>query len=232
MTRKKLLRSASNYRRFSGYSFVYREASIKTKLKQPYINFEDAFLFLLEEAKEGSVSIETILLTLSGKLRVLLLAFLSLGFGQIPGVAVFLGLFIAYLGVRIAIGKSFIWMPKVFLRKKIPSYFLTKILKQILRLLKFMKKWSHPRYVWATQQTAVRIVNGLMIALVGLFLAISPPIPFSSLLAFIAIFSIAIGLLNDDGIYILIGYICSLMYFTVILFLLKFCSFNLGDFLN
>ncbi|HEY5235174.1 MAG TPA: exopolysaccharide biosynthesis protein [Rhabdochlamydiaceae bacterium] len=180
----------------------------------------------MEKAKKGPISIKTILTILSGKGRILLLVCLSLGFGQIPGVAVFLGLFIAYLGLRIAVAKSFIWMPQVILRKKIPSYFLIKVIKQILRFLKFMKKWSHPRYVWATQQTTTRIVNGLMIALVGVSLAISPPIPFSGLLAFVAVFSIAIGLLNDDGIFIIMGYICTLLYFITILFLLKVCSFS------
>ena len=193
-------------------------------MQSTYQNFEKTFVVLLEKAKKGPVSLQTLLSLLSGKGRILLLIFLSLGFGQIPGVAFFLGLLIGYLGVRIAMGNSWIWVPRSLLGKKIPSYLLVKIVEQILRFLRFMKRWSHPRYGWATQHVTTRVVNGLAISLVGLFFAISPPVPLSGLVAFAAIFSIAIGLLNDDGIYLCVGYSCSLIYFAIALCLLKFCS--------
>jgi len=197
---------------------------MELKKKLTYKNFEEAFLVLLDKAKHETVSIETILTVLSGKGKILLLTFLSLGLGQVPGVAVLLGLAIGYLGVSIAMAKSFIWVPETFLRKKLPPYFLIKTINQILRLLKFMKRWSCPRYAWATQRTETRIINGLMISLVGISFAASPPLPFTGLIACVAIFCIAIGLLNDDGIYILIGYLCGLFYLAVTLALLKFCS--------
>gem|GEM_PF-2912098 len=154
----------------------------------------------------------------------MLLIFLSLGFGQIPGVAIFLGLFIGYLGLSIAIGKSFIWIPESLRRKKISTRFLRKVIVQILRLLKFMRRWSFPRYVDWVQSRGTRILTGVMIALVGIFFAISPPIPFSSLAAFIAIFSMGIGLLNKDGVYIVFGYVCAFVYFILVVILLKFLS--------
>jgi hypothetical protein len=197
---------------------------IKKKLKRSYKDFEEIFRVLLEKAKKGSVSVHALLTALGGRGRILLLIFLSLGFGQIPGVAIFLGLFIGYLGLRIAMGRSAVWMPKRFLYKKIPSYFLIKVIQQILRLLKFMKKWSHPRYVWATQKTSTRVINGLMISFVGLSFALAPPVPLAGFIAFIAIFSISIGLLNDDGMYIMAGYFFAIFYFVLTFFLLKFCS--------
>ena len=179
---------------------------------------------MLVKAKKERVSIHALQTALDGKGGVLLLILLSLGFGQIPGIAIFLGLFIGYLGVRIAMGRSFIWLPKWVLRKKIPSYFFLKVVQQILRLLKFMKKWSTPRYAWATQLHSTRVINGLTISLVGLSFALSPPVPLAGFVAFIAIFSIAIGLLNEDEIYIIIGYFCALFYFVLTFFLLKFFS--------
>ena len=181
---------------------------------------------MIVKAKNHRVSIHEIQIALSGKGGVLLLILLSLGFGQIPGISIFLGLFIGYLGVRIAVGRSFIWMPKWLLRKKIPSYFFLKVVQQILGLLKFMKKWSKPRYAWATQLTSTRVINGLTISLVGLSFASSPPVPLAGFIAFIAIFFIAIGLLNEDGHYIIAGYFCALFYFVLTFFLLKFCSLS------
>ena len=87
-----------------------------------------------------------------------------------------------------------------------------------------MKKWSKPRYAWATQLHSTRVINGLTISLVGLSFALSPPVPLAGFVAFIAIFSIAIGLLNEDEIYIIIGYFCALFYFVLTFFLLKFFS--------
>ncbi len=200
--------------------------AIQKKLKLPYQNFEQTFLTLLKKAKRGPISVHTFLTTLSGKGRLLLLIFLSLGFTQFPGISMFFGLFISYLGLRIAAKKSFIWMPKFLRYKKISSYFLIKVIQKVLNLLKFMKRWSKPRYVWATQKIETRVINGLMVTLVGICLAISPPVPLTGLLACAAICLIAIGLLNDDGIYIILGYVFALLYLVMVLFLLNYCSFS------
>ena len=195
---------------------------MRKKLKLAYITFEDTLKSLLEKAKTGPVSINTCLTILSGRGKVLLLVFLLLGFSQIPGVGIFLGLIISYLGVRIAIAKSFIWMPKKLLHKKIPSYFLIKVIKQLLHFLKLMKRWSWSRYAWLAQDPKMRFTTGLMIALVGLSIAISPPLPLIGLFTFVSIFLLAIGLLNNDGIYIILGYVTTIFYFVVTIFLLKY----------
>lgn len=216
--------NSSNYREILARLQQPKEAFIKKKLKRSYKNFEETFLILLEKAKEGPVSLETFLTILSGKGKILLLIFFSLSFGQIPVLAIFLGLVISYLGLRMAINRSSIWMPKALLHKKIPSAPLIKAIKQILHFLKFMKRWSHPCFVEAVHRPSTRVINGLLIALVGISIAISPPVPFSGLIAYVAIFLIAIGFLNDDGIYVIVGDICALLYFITVLFLCKFCS--------
>ncbi len=199
---------------------------MEKKLKKSYKDFEKSILLLLKKTKKERLSVHRLLTVLDGKGRILLLIFLSLSFGQIPGTAIFFGPLIGYLGLRIAINRSFIWMPKQLLHKKIPSYFLIKVIHQSLSLLKYMKKLSHPRYVWITQRPSIRVINGLMISFVGLSFALSPPIPLTGFIASIAIFSISIGILNNDGIYILAGYSCAVFYFFLTAFLLKFCSLS------
>jgi hypothetical protein len=194
------------------------------KLKPAYQTFEETFLLLLKKAENKPISVHTFLTTLSGRGKVLLLMFLSLGFAQIPAIAIFLGVFIAYLGIRIGMGKQFIWVPRFLSRKKIPTSFFNKLLRPILQMLKFMKRWSRPRYEWATQKSSTRLLNGLMIALVGLCLATSPPVPLTGASACIPILLIAIGLLNDDGVYIILGYVAALFYFLLVLLLLNYFS--------
>lgn len=192
------------------------------ELKLRLITFEDSLALLLKEAQKGPLSIRTFLTALSGRGKMLLLIVLCLPFGQVPVIALPFGLVIGYLGMRIAFSSSHIWLPKKLLEKKIPSFVLERMLSQVLRLLNTMKRWTHPRYVWITKHPIMHKLNGIMIALVGISLAISPSIPFSSLIAFIAIFFIAIGLLNDDAVYIILGYFFAIFYFFGILGILTF----------
>ena len=195
-------------------------------MKKPYKDFVESLSDLQQQAKTERVSFHDLLTALNGRGRLLLLIVLSLGFGQIPGIALLFGIFVSYLGLRIALKKSFVWIPKWLRSKKIPSYFLIKVIQQILGFLKFMKKWSHPRYEWATQGTVARVITGLMIFFVGLSFTICPPLPLTGIVAFIAMFFISIGLLNDDGIYIGIGYFFTIFYFLLALVLLKYCSLS------
>ena len=89
-----------------------------------------------------------------------------------------------------------------------------------------MKKWTYPRYPWASQHVVMRRMNGIMIALVGISLAISPPIPFGSMVAFVALFLMGIGLLNDDAVYILLGYGFTLFYLSCVVVALHFFSLS------
>jgi len=192
--------------------------------KPAYQNFEEAFDQLLEKAKNEPVSMHTFLNTLSGKGKILLLMFISLGFLQIPGIGIPLGLFIAYLGARIAMGRRFIWCPKFLLHKKIPSSPLVKVLKRTLSTLNFIKRWSKPRYEWAANMSP--LITGIVIAVVGICIASSPPIPLTGLLASLAIFLLAIGLLNLDGIYLLLGYIASALYLVQVIILIHYFSIS------
>ena len=107
---------------------VNREGLIG-KLKSAYAAFEESFRVLLKKAKQKPVSVKVLLTTLSGKGKIFLLIVLSLGFAQIPGIAIFFGAFIAYLGIRIAMGRDSIWLPKFLLKKKIPFGFLKQLFR-------------------------------------------------------------------------------------------------------
>lgn len=87
-----------------------------------------------------------------------------------------------------------------------------------------MKRFSRPRYEWATQLKSARVINGIMLVIIGISMAISPPIPLSGWIACFAIFFLAIGLLNDDGVYVVIGIASALFYLFTVIFLLNFCS--------
>lgn len=187
---------------------------------------EEDLLLLQQRSQKGAVSVEEILHILSGKGRELILLFLSLPFCQplqIPGLSVPFGLVIAVIGLRIAFGTQ-PWLPKMILAKKVTPQTLQKIIEKTLWLVRKMKRWVHPRLVWLSQGPVLQIVNGLLISVLGIFLALPLPIPLSNLMAAWAIFLMGLGLLEDDGVFVIVGYLISLC--TVAFFIAIALSIN------
>jgi hypothetical protein len=179
-----------------------------------YQTLEDRLVLLKHTANEQtSIPIRKILEILSGKGRLLILILLTLPFClplPLPGMSVPFGLLIAFFGVRMTLGKG-IWLPKRIVSKKIKTHLLKKIVTKTLWLMKKMQVLTHPRLYWMCFNPVMKVVNGIVIAILGLALAIPFPIPFSNITAAWAIFILCFGLMEDDGLFILIGYLLLLV---------------------
>lgn len=175
-------------------------------------------LRLKETAEEQpTISYRAILHTLSGKGRLLLVMILSLPFclPLLPGMSIPFGLIIAFIGIRSAFGKN-VWLPSRLLSKKMKSSSLKKIANKTLRILKKMEGWAHPRLDWMSVHPVMRILNGITLFLLGIALALPIPIPFSNMPAAWGSFVLAFGIIEDDGVFILLGYLIFLV--TVVIF--------------
>lgn len=183
---------------------------------------------LLEKARRNpTLLIEEILEILSGKGRSLILIFLSLPFCQplqIPGLSTPFGIVIAFIGLRMAFGKR-LWLPKKILSKSIPSTTIQKVTKKSLKMMNKMRRFIHPRLSWLCDHALMKVVNGLLIVLLGVFLALPLPIPLTNLAAGWSIFLVSLGLLESDGICVIIGYLVSLL--TITFFILMLFSIKL-----
>lgn len=189
---------------------------------------EDDLQALREKGKNTALSVSEILSVLSGRGKMIILILLSLPFCQpiqIPGFSTPFGLAISFLGLRIAFGKH-LWLPKSVLSKKISSKTLMKITNGALLVSKKMKPWIHSRLLWVNHSHTMQVVHGLMIFFLGLLLALPLPIPFSNLLAAWSIFLISMGLLEDDGVLVLCGYVVA--FFALLLFI--FIAFSVKSF--
>jgi hypothetical protein len=193
-------------------------------MKESYNNFEKKISLVLKKGR--SVSVRRFLFILSGKGKLLFLTFFALPLAQIPGFSIFFGLLICYFGLRIGFYKKSIWLPNFIQKKKIPPYFLKKSVHQILFVLKILKRWSFSRYTWATRLLVTHRLNGIMIAIVGISLAMCPPIPFIGTIAFAPGFLIGVGLLNDDSIYLVLGYVFTMVYLILSIFVLEIFSIS------
>lgn len=162
--------------------------------------------------QQKKISVAEIMQILSGKSRLLILIFLSLPFCQpiqIPGFSTPFGLVIAFIGFRMAFGKK-AWLPKFLMEKTFPSSTIQKISQKLFKIMSKLSRFIHPRLKWLSDPKPMRIINSLLIAVLGIFLALPLPIPVSNLIAGWAIFLTSLGLMEKDGIFILMGYLITL----------------------
>lgn len=181
---------------------------------------KEAILLVQQEAKHASLSIGEILHILSGKGRPLILILLSMPFCQpiqIPGLSTPFGIAIACIGLRIAFGKG-IWLPRKLLAKHIPLITFQKIMDKTLVVIEKIGPWIHPRLIGMCHSPYMEKTNGVIIFILGAFLALPLPIPLSNLTAAWSLLLVSLGMLEDDGIFILTGYLVSSL--TVLFFLL------------
>jgi hypothetical protein len=193
---------------------------------EKFRTLEDDVLFLQQAGKHKSLSIAEILQVLPGKGRPLILILLSLPFCQpiqIPGLSIPFGLAIAFIGFRMSFEKS-LWLPDSLLNKQIPHDTLSTITEKVLSFIKKMKRWVHPRLLWLSSSSFMEKANGLVICLLGLCLALPLPIPLTNIITAWSILLIAFGILEKDGLFILLGYLLSLLtlaFFLIIAISLK-----------
>jgi hypothetical protein len=180
------------------------------------------FIKMLEELsitaqKQEKTTLGQIFQTLSGRGYAAILILLTLPFClpiQLPGVSTLFGLLIAYIGLRVALGKG-IWWPDWILNKEIESSHLQKWVSKTIKIVRGIQKILHPRLVTLTQNYYFHRLHGLIIFVLALLLALPLPIPLTNLLCAYPLLFISIGLLEDDGLCILIGYVLTLVCLSV-----------------
>lgn len=135
---------------------------------------------------------------------------------SIPGVSTVFGL----VAILISLGVTFNrvpWLPDRLLDRPIDSAKLKQAIERGAKMFGRVDRISHPRLVGLTQNAAMNRMAGLGL-LAGSVLLIFPLglVPFSNTLPAWAILLLAAGLLQRDGVLILLGYLMLLA--TVIYF--------------
>jgi hypothetical protein len=177
-----------------------------------------SFSIILRKSKKTPLTLRAVLEIISGRGKPLILILLCLPFCQplqIPGLSTPFGLLIMFVALRIAFGHR-LWLPKSLLEKKIPRHTLKKV---IARSTWVMQKFTHPRLAWLCNQGVLHVVHGLVLAVLGLFLALPLPIPLTNIIAAWSILIISIGLIEEDGVFIIIGYAIPILSFLAFYFL-------------
>ena len=172
---------------------------------------------------EGVTLVE--ILDLVGKDSLMLLTvFLSLVFlipVSIPGVSTLFGAAILFIGVTRLFGRN-LWLPKSFRSRIISTDKLRSALERALLWFHRLERMSRPhRLKRLTSHGLMEIANNCALIL-GAILLMAPfgLIPFSNTLPAIAIIFLAIGLIQRDGVCILLGYLsnfATIVYFGILI---------------
>ena len=130
----------------------------------------------------------------------------------IPGLSIPCGLAIAFCGMRLGIGRGF-WMPDFVLRREVPSDVLRKLLEGAAAFYRKMERFVRPRMHFLQRWPGMLNLLGFMIMIGGILLSlpIPPPFPFTNTIPGFAVIFMARGLMERDGVCILIGYFFALV---------------------
>lgn len=184
--------------------------------KQGNLSFLDSLKQLLELTKKSeTIKTRQIFEVLSHKGYPTLLIIFSLPFCmpvQIPGFSTPFGITLCFIGLRIAFAKH-PWWPKWILEKSYSSSTLEKLTLKMMKVVEAMQKVLRPRLVFLIKNPVLHRLHGLLICILSVVLALPLPIPMTNMLAALPILALGLGLLEDDGVAIIIGYFLAVVCF-------------------
>lgn len=140
---------------------------------------------------------------------------------SIPGVSTVFGAAILLIGLARLCGRE-LWIPARLKHKTIATKRLRPVLRKALPLLHRIERVSRPnRIEWLVAGGPVRRMNDAALIL-GAVLLMMPfgLIPFSNTFPAVALLFLAIGLLQRDGVCVLLGYVsnvATIVYFGVLI---------------
>ncbi len=136
----------------------------------------------------------------------------------LPFISSIFGIILISLGIKMIISKK-LWFPKWFMMKEINYETLVKLIFYSKKVFLFLEKFLSNRWNFLIKNPIFNIINALVICFQGFLLALPLPVPFTNIFAAFPIMILSIGLLEEDGLLILISYFFSLMSTLFFLFL-------------
>lgn len=145
-----------------------------------------------------------------GFAMLLLLLALPFCFVPIPGLSTPFGVAVFLIGIRIAAGQK-PWLPEFIRRKNISPRRIAKLLEGAAKFACLMEKFVRPRMHFLQRWPGMMNLIGLAIVSGGLLLLLPLPIPFTNTIPAWAVVCLAAGMMERDGLLVLVGYIMTLV---------------------
>lgn len=137
-------------------------------------------------------------------------ALLDLIFGLIlimptpPPIAIISGIIIMFFSFQMIIGMKEVWLPKIITEKSIKRTTLSIIVEKSLIYLYKLESFTRRRFTFIDNPITERIIGAFIFFLAAITLT---PILFANTVPGLAIILISFGMINKDGLMVIIGFI-------------------------
>lgn len=122
------------------------------------------------------------------------------------GHAIATGFLLVVLGFQMALGFTHIHLPKRILKMSFPRSGITKTMTIAAPKIAFIEKLLKPRLIFITGDIGKRMIGMIVIPLSLLILI---PFPLSNIIPSFGILILSLGLIEKDGVVVLIGILIS-----------------------
>lgn len=187
----------------------------KDSLSQTLINIADGL-------PEGNISVRDLLAQIGEQSMLLFSIILTIPFLTpipLPGISTVFGLLIMLIGFGVILNRL-PWLPRQLLDRSINSSQLSQVLTKGSQLFVKIERFIKPRMLSLTSTGSTNRLNGFVLFAAGSLLILPlPMLPFSNFLPGWAILFLVAGMLQRDGVFVLIGYllvVITFVYFTII----------------
>ena len=137
------------------------------------------------------------------------------------GYSTLLSIPLLIIGLRLLAGYDNLWLPARLRQRPFDTArFNRRLVDAMLRLVQVVERFSSPRLIGLVRAPAMRAVIGLVICALACSMLL--PIPGTNTAPAFGIFLIGFSLLEDDGVLLLAGILCSLLAFFISLLIIFF----------
>jgi len=171
---------------------------------------------IVDDLDTESVSVAQLVETLEQRSFGGLIVLLSL-LGLIPGISVLAGLVTIVLAVQIISGRETPKMPTRVSKRRLNVVKMKRLMRRPLIYVSILERYVKPRWPLILSPAITRF-NGLVILCLALVMI--SPMPLSNILPALALFPIALGLLEQDGLVTVVGWLASVVAIVVGIFML------------
>src|ERR1700741_4531922 len=141
-----------------------------------------------------------------GSAILMILLALPFCFIAIPGLSTPFGIAICLIGGCLAMGRE-PWLPPFVMRRRLSTTRLAQLLTGAVKLARQLEKFVRPRLAFLRTGPGMLRLNGLGIVIASLGLMLPLPIPFSNSIPAYAVVLLAIGMMEKDGLCVLLGHL-------------------------
>ena len=180
----------------------------------------------IDQSQGARISLGDLIFALGEKSFVPLLILFALPnvFFFVPGSSVITGLPLIFIASQLVLGRPAVWLPQVLNDRSIEHGVFSRIVKSALPWIEWVEQMAKPRY-WPFSRIAAERIVGTISLVMAIFMFL--PIPFANSLPAVSVITLALGMGENDGLWIAGGVVASIVSTAIVVAIFAAGSFAL-----